>query len=270
MKVTLVTGASGGIGEAIVNKLAARKQNLLLVARNSDKLSLKCKQLMEKFGIDAQFIAADLAKPETPQYIFADIQKRGLEVETLFNNAGIGSGGEFTELSLTSELEMIQLNNSAMVALTHYLLPAMQKRKSGTIVNVASMAAFMPIPYMAVYGATKVFVRSFTEAITEECKPYNIHVMLLCPGLTKTNFNNAAGIENEKGEALTAGAALQTPEQVADEAFEALDKKKNIIISGAKNRLGAKALALIPNAMIAKNIAKTYRKKVTIDLQNKA
>lgn len=224
------------------------------------------RKLIDKFGINAQFFAADLVKPEAPERVFAEVQSRGLEVEMLVNNAGIGSGGAFAELSLKSELEMMQLNNAAMVALTYFCLPAMQKQKKGTIINVASMAAFMPVPYMALYAATKAFVRSFTEAITEECKPYNIHVMLLCPGLTNTNFNQGAGIDNEKGKALTKGASLQTPEQVADEALNALDKKKHFIVSGAKNRLGAASLALLPNSMIAKNMAKTYRKKMGVNL----
>ena len=266
MKVTLITGASGGIGEAFAYRFAERGHNLLLVARNADKLTALCKKLDHKFGINARFVAADLADPEAPAQVFAEVQSRGLEVAVLVNNAGIGSGGAFSELSLKSELEMMQLNNGAMVALTHLCLPAMQKEKMGTIINVASMAALMPVPYMAVYAATKVFVRFFTEAITEECKPYNIHVMLLCPGLTSTNFNNAAGIDNEKGKALTEGASLQTPEQVAEEALSALDKGKHFIVSGAKNRLGAAALALLPNSMIAKNTAKTYRKRLGVPL----
>lgn len=151
-----------------------------------------------------------------------------------------------------------------MVALTHCFLPEMQKNKNGTIVNVASMAAFMPVPYMTVYAATKAFVRSFTQAITEECKPFNVHVMLLCPGLTKTNFNNAAGIDNEKGKALTEKASLQTPEQVADEALKALDKRKHFIVSGAKNRLAVNLLAFIPNSMSAKKIANSYRKRMKL------
>lgn len=264
MKVILITGASGGIGEAIANKLAERKHNLLLVARNADKLAMQCKQLVEKFGINAQFIIADLAKPSSAEQVFAEIQQRGLEIEMLINNAGIGSGGEFSELSLQSELDLIQLNISSLVALTHLFLPQMQKRKSGTIINVASMAAFMPVPYMATYAASKVFVRSFTEAITEEYKPYNIHVMLLCPGLTKTNFNKAAGIQNEKGKGLNTeyNSSTQTPEQVAEEALKALDKGKHFIVSGAMNRFGSKMVALVPNRLIAKGFAKSYRKKI--------
>ncbi len=264
MKVTLLTGASGGIGEALAYQLAERKQNLFLVARNADKLAVQGKSLAKKFGINVQFMAADLAKPETAKQVFAEIQQRSLEIEMLINNAGIGSGGEFSQLSLQSELDLIQLNVSSLVALTHLVLPQMQLRKSGTIINVASMAAFMPVPYMATYAASKAFVRSFTEAITEECKPYTIHVLLLCPGLTKTNFNNAAGIEGEKGKGLGTDdtSAAQTPGQVATEALRALDQKKHFIISGGKNRLGQKAMALVPNAVIAQNFAKSYRKKI--------
>lgn len=264
MKVILITGASGGIGEALTTKLAERKYNLLLVARNAEKLEKQCNQLAEKFSVCAQFISADLAKPEIAEYIFSETQQRGLEIEMLINNAGIGSGGEFSEISLKSELDLIQLNVSSLVALTHLFLPQMQRQKSGTIINVASMAAFMPVPYMSSYAASKAFVRSFTEAITQECKPYNIHVMLLYPGLTKTNFNKAAGIENEKGKGLNTeyNSSTQTPEQVADEALKALEKGKHFIVSGTLNRFGAKMMALVPNSLIAKSFAKSYRKKM--------
>ncbi len=265
MKVTLITGASGGIGEALASKLAQRKQNLLLVARNAGKLSLQCKQLTETFGIGAQFIAADLAQPKAAEAMFAGAQLRGLEIDTLINNAGIGSGGEFSTIKLQPELNLIQLNVSSLVALTHLVLPQMQQRKSGTIINVASMAALMPVPYMATYAASKAFVRSFTEAITEECKPYGIHVLLFCPGLTKTGFNQAAGINNETAKGLGAdysNAPAQTPEAVADEILNAIDKRKHVAIAGARNRIAAKALALLPDSLIALNLANSYRKKL--------
>ncbi len=146
MKTILITGASGGIGEALANKLAERKHNLLLVARNAGKLEKQCKQLVDKFGIDAQFIAADLAKPGTAEQVFAETQQRGLEIEMLINNAGVGSGGALTDIALKSEMDLLQLNISSLVALTHLFLPQMQRRKSGTIINVASVAGFMPIP----------------------------------------------------------------------------------------------------------------------------
>jgi short-subunit dehydrogenase len=261
MKTILITGASGGIGEALANKLAGRKHNLLLVARNAEKLSTQCRQLTDKFGIDAQFIAADLSKAGTSELVFADAERRGLEVEMLINNAGIGSGGALTDIALQSELDLLQLNISSLVALTHLFLPQMQQRRSGTIVNVASMAGFMPIPYMATYAASKMFVRSFTEAISEECKPYNIHVMLLSPGLTRTNFNHASGIEGVRPNVEYKDSSTQSPEQVADEALRALDKGKHFIVSGKRNRWSARAAVLIPNAMITKIYAKSFRKK---------
>lgn len=265
MKVTLITGASGGIGEAIANRLAERKHNLLLIARNSDKLEKQCKQLAETYGISTQFIATDLSISGAAEHIFEETQKRGLEIEMLINNAGIGSGGEFTSLKLKSELDLLQLNISSLVALTHLFLPQMQHRKSGTVINVASMASFMPIPYMATYAASKAFVRSFTQAITQECIPYNVHVMLFCPGLTKTNFNSAAGIDNGTGAALNSdykNAPTQTPEQVAGEVMDALDKNRQFAVSGTMNRVGANLIALIPNSFIARNFAKLYRKKL--------
>ena len=264
MKTTLITGASGGIGEALASRFAARKHNLLLVARNAAKLKAQCQQLAAQFGIDAQYIAADLALPTAPADIFTEVQRRGLEVDVLINNAGIGSGGEFSQLALEAELHLIQLNITALVALTHLLLPPMQARRSGVLVNVASMAALMPVPYMATYAASKAFVRSFTEALTEECKPHNVRVLLLLPGLTKTNFNEAAGLVGGIGKGLNTEytSATQTPEQVADEALKALDAGKQVVISGSLNRLGAKLLALVPNAVTAKRMASSYRQKM--------
>ncbi len=267
MKVILITGASGGIGEAIVNKLAERKKDLLLVARNAEKLNEQCIQLNRRFGIKAQYIATDLSEVGSAQHLFLETQDRGLEIEMLINNAGVGSGGTFSSLMLQSELDLIHLNVSSLVALTHLFLNQMQKRNSGAIVNVASMAAFMPIPYMATYAASKAFVRSFTQSITEECKTYNIEVTLFCPGLTKTNFNTAAGINGEIGKGLSSDydhAPTQTPEEVATELMKALDKKQQFAISGNLNRFGAAMIALIPNKFITLMMAKMYRKRLGI------
>ncbi len=129
-----------------------------------------------------EYIASDLSKSDAAQNIFDETLKRGLEIEMLINNAGVGSGGEFAELDLKSELELIQLNNSSLVSMTHLFIQQMKIRKNGTIINVSSMSAFIPTPYMATYAASKVFVRFFTEALVEECKPLNIHIMLFCPG----------------------------------------------------------------------------------------
>lgn len=264
MKATLITGASGGIGEAIAEKLAKRKQNLVLVARSESKLKVIAERLSKQYSVVVEYIPADLSKAGVAQELYHETIKRQLTIETLINNAGVGSGGEFANLSLDSELEMLQLNISSLVALTHLYLQDMKARKAGTIINVASLASFIPIPYMATYAASKVFVRHFTQALTEECKPYNVHAMLLCPGLTKTNFNNAAGMTGgvEKGLNAEYSNSTQTPGQVADELLNALDKKKHYIVSGQLNRLSARLTVLIPNAFIAKTFGKSYRKKM--------
>ena len=264
MKVVLITGASGGIGEALAMKLAARKHNLLLVARNTNKLETLCKELTEKYRIHAGFIAADLGKPGAADQVYLETLQRGLQVEMLINNAGRGSGGEFANLSLDSELEMLQLNISSLVALSHLFLQGMKARKSGTIINVASMASFIPVPYMATYAASKVFVRHFTQALTQECKPYHVRVMLLTPGLTRTNFNGAAGIRNEieKGLGTEYNGSTQTADQVADELLKAFDRRKDYIVSGRMNRIAAGLSVLLPNAFAARSFAGSYRKKI--------
>lgn len=265
MKYTLVTGASAGIGEALARKLAQRKHNLVLVARNAEKLAEMRKQLQQQYGIQVVFIAADLSKPDAADQIFRETQQQNWEIDALVNNAGIGSGGEFATLSLASELALLQLNNASLVAMTHLFLQPMRERRRGTIINVASMAAFAPIPYMATYAASKAFVRSFTEAIAEECQPDGVHLMLFAPGLTKTNFNESAGINNEKSIGLNSDyqtAVHQTADEVADELLKAWDAKKQFYISGSRNRLGFRLVALIPHPTIARYMARSYRKKL--------
>ncbi|MBS7564782.1 SDR family oxidoreductase [Mucilaginibacter sp. Bleaf8] len=269
MEYTLITGASGGIGEALAHGLAARKHNLVLVARSADKLRELHRILTDKYKTDVKFIAADLSKPDAPRQLFDETQKQGLEISMLINNAGIGSSGEFTDIDLNAELSLLQLNITSMVHLSHLYLAKMKKKRKGTLINIASMTAFMPVPYMATYAASKVFVRSFTEALTQEYKPYGIQVMLLSPGLTRTNFNEAAGLNSEKGNALSSdysNAPTQTPEEVATETLSALDKKKHFHISGSKNRWGMRLLALLPNRMITGFMADSYRKKINQNL----
>ncbi len=147
MNYTLITGASGGIGEALAVKLAAKKHNLILVARNAEKLARLCTNLQETYGVQANYIAADLTKQGTPFQIFDKTQKENWEIHTLVNNAGIGSGGEFAALNLQTELDLMQLNNASLIAMTHLFLQPMRERKGGKIINVASMAAFIPVPF---------------------------------------------------------------------------------------------------------------------------
>lgn len=260
MKVTLITGASGGIGEAIAYKFASIKHNLLLVARNEQKLKALCDELMEKYQIEAQYIVADLGTAEAPKTVFDECQRRGIQVNVLINNAGMGTTGEFYKNSLQAELNMMALNNSAMVSLSHLFLPEMIKNKSGNIINVSSMAGFFPSAFMAVYSASKSFVRTFTQSLTEECRPYNVKVMLFSPGLTSSGFMNSKEMNNDMGKASSNSASAQTPEEVAGEMLEAFEKGKTYHISGGRNRMMIKIMSLFSQARLARNSAKSKRK----------
>src|SRR4026208_1235439 len=192
MNTTLITGASSGIGAAFARKLAGRGRNVLLVARSEDKLIALCNELGRLTSIRAQYLALDLTDPEARSQLFEETKKRDLEIDTLINTAGFGSMNDFANLDLERELEMIELNITAVVDLTHRFLGPMRERKRGTIINVASTAAFQAVPHMATYAATKAFVLSFSEAIAEENRLHGIHVMALCPGVTDTNFFDAS------------------------------------------------------------------------------
>ncbi|MDJ1497855.1 SDR family oxidoreductase [Cytophagaceae bacterium DM2B3-1] len=264
MQVTLLTGASSGIGKALAHQLAAKKQNLVLVARNEQALKQLCEETTAQYGITAHYIVADLSKSDAANFVYAESKKKNLFVNLLINNAGIGSSGEFVHNNLQSELDMLELNNVSLVALCRLFLPDMVTNKSGGIINVGSLASFFPSPYMAAYAASKAFVRSFTEALTEECKPYHVQVMLFSPGFTTTNFMNTPANNNSWGKTLTENAYTQTAEQVATEMIQAWEKKKSFHVSGRINALTIKLISLIPNATIARTFANTKRKKMNL------
>src|SRR5918911_1610120 len=192
MKTTLITGASSGIGEAFARRLAAEGENVLVVARSEDKLASLCNELGRAHNVNAQYVALDLTERDAGSRLFEETEKRGLEVELLINNAGFGSTGDFLSLPLERYLEMIDLNIKALVDLTYRYLGPMRERKRGAIINVASTAAFQPVPFMATYAATKAFVLSFSEALWEENRERGVKVLALCPGVTDTNFFEAA------------------------------------------------------------------------------
>jgi uncharacterized protein len=246
MNTTLITGASSGIGEVFARKLAARGENLLLVARSEDKLSNLCNELGRAHDINAQLVAIDLSEADAGKRLFEETERRGLEVEMLINNAGFGSTGDFTAQEIERELNMIDLNIKALVDLTYrYLLP-MRERKRGAIINVASTAGFQPVPYMSTYAATKAFVLSFSEALWEENRPYGIKVLALCPGVTETNFFEAAKMERPPGR------VVQTPEAVVLTALSALERGKGHVISGWANYLMIESERLVPRSLVAR------------------
>jgi uncharacterized protein len=255
MKTTLITGASSGIGEAFARRLAARGENVVLVARSEGKLAMLCEKLGLAHKVNAQYVALDLTEPEAPARLFEETSGRGLEVETLINNAGFGSMGDFTSLDLERELQMIDLNIKALVALTRYYLQPMRGRKQGTIINVASTAAFQGVPYMATYAATKAFVLSFSEALWDENRPFGVHVMALCPGVTETNFFAAANTDKPPMR------AVQTADQVVDTALTGLKREKSHIVSGWANYLMTESERLVPRWIVARIAGKAMRPK---------
>ena len=255
MNTTLITGASSGIGAAFARKLAARGRNVFLVARSEDKLIALCNELGRLTSIRAQYLALDLRDPEARLQLFEETKKRELEIDTLINNAGFGSMGDFAKLDLERELEMIELNISAVVELTHRFLGPMRERKRGTIINVASTAGFQPVPYMATYAATKAFVLSFSEALWDENRMHGIHVMALCPGVTETNFFDAAGIDRPPMR------AVQTPEEVVETALRALPRKKSLVISGWANWFVVEAERFLPRSAVTKVAGNALRSR---------
>lgn len=257
MKFTLITGASSGIGEAFARKLAADEHNLVLAARSEKKLHELCDELMLEHKITAHYVALDLTETEADSRLFEETERHGFEVEWLINNAGFGSMGDFARLELERELEMINLNISALVALTHRYLKKMRERGRGTIINVSSSASFQPIPFMATYAATKAFVTSFSEALSEENRSYGIRVQALCPGPTETRFFEAARIKDPiqvKG--------MQTPEEVVEASLKALRRGKTVAVSGWSNYIGSVLGSFVPNSLVTRVVGNALRPKI--------
>ncbi|HEX5891166.1 MAG TPA: SDR family oxidoreductase [Pyrinomonadaceae bacterium] len=255
MNTTLITGASSGIGAAFARKLAKRGRNVLLVARSEEKLIALCNEIGRVSGIRAQYIAIDLNEQNATYRLFEETQKRGLTIDMLVNNAGYGSMGEFADQERERELDMIDLNVKTLVDLTYRFLGPMRERRQGTIINVASTAAFQAVPFMATYAATKAFVLSFSEALWEENRGHGIHVLALCPGVTDTNFFEASKIDRPPMR------TVQTAEEVVDAALRGLARRKSVVISGWTNWLTVEIQRFVPRAFVTKFVGRTFRSR---------
>jgi uncharacterized protein len=253
MKTSLVTGASGGIGEAFARRLAARGDNLLLVARSAEKLANLCSELGRAHGVNAQYVALDLSQHDAPKRLFEEAWGRGLEIDLLINNAGFGLIGDFEENRLDRQLNMIDLNVRALTELCHCFLGPMRERRRGAIINVASTAAFQSVPYFAVYAATKSYVLSLSEALWDENRKYGIKVLALCPGVTDTGFFEAAKFDKPNMR------AVQTPEEVVETGLKALASGRSHVISGWTNYLMTEAERLIPRTVITRIAGRALR-----------
>ncbi len=197
-KTALITGASGGIGKAFAELLAAEDYDLVLVARNADELNRIAGMEMTKNQTKVTPIPLDLSAVGAVEKLVADLAERNIQPDIIINNAGVGLVGEASELSLDQQLQMIDLNIRALTAITLKFLPAMKKRNAGGIINVSSVAAFLPGPYMSVYYASKAYVQSFSDSLAEELKTSKVRVMTLCPGPVDTGFQSAAGLDTKR------------------------------------------------------------------------
>lgn len=251
-KTALITGASSGIGEAFAHALAQRGMSVILVARSEERLRTLAQDIIQKHSVRAEVLAADLGRADAAKFLQETIHQRGLTVDLLVNNAGFGTRGYFESLDPLREHQEILLNVAAVVSLTHAFLPDILARGGGGLINVASTAAFQPVPFMAVYGASKAFVLSFSEALTEEYRGRDLRVVALCPGNTETPFHSTVGEENTFGKSRTA-------EQVVSTGLRALDGKGGVIVDGAANGLTAFLPNLLPRAVIARLAGNAFR-----------
>ena len=228
---TVITGASSGIGEALAHLFAREQQALVLVARRKDKLEGLAKALNSKYGVKVHVIALDLQQIGAAAQLMNEVSNLKLTVDTLVNNAGFGVSAPFAKSDASQTSGMMQLNMVALTELTHMVLPMMLERGHGRIMNIASVVAFQPCPYFAVYAATKAYVLSFTEALAEEMRGRGILVTAVCPGSTATEFHDVA---HTKGSLLT--QIQDTAETVAEEGYKALNNGKSVVVNGLMNK----------------------------------
>lgn len=231
IKTALITGASSGIGAAFARELARRHYNLILVARSPDPLNTLAQQLRNEYPIQVEVIIQDLEQPQAATRVYQTVKDRGLTIDLLINNAGCGDYGPFASRRRSRQLEMIHLNIAALVELTHCVLPEMQQRRSGSIINVASIAGFQPLPYLSVYAASKAFVLSFSEALWSENIEFNLRIQALCPGPTYSNFFQKAGFPDPLKN-TDKRVTIIPPETVVQDSLRGLEKNQPVVVTG--------------------------------------
>ena len=241
-KWALVTGASSGIGAAFAKELARAGVHVVLVARRLERLETLGTQLSKDYGIQTVALASDLAVSGAAHAMTEELDSRGVEVALLVNNAGLGPAGAFSDETLTSATNSIQVNITALTELTYIFIQKMKNRRSGNVILVGSVNAFMSVPLFAVYSATKAYVRSFGEAVAEECRQDNVFVTVVHPGGTRTEFMDVANMTVPK----TMQTGLMTAETVAQIGLRGAHRGQISVVTGLMNRLFATLLTFIP------------------------
>lgn len=256
MAYTLITGASSGIGWELAHVFAEKGHDLILVARTDSKLMELKKDLESRYKIKAEVRPCDLSSADGPQELFR--QTQGLEVNVLINNAGFGDHGTFAEANWKRQKDMIQVNITSLTELTHLFLPPMIQKNSGKILNVASTAAFLPGPLMAVYYATKAFVLSFSEALYEELRQTGVTVTALCPGPTESGFQKAAHLEKV---ALFEKVNLPSSREVAVFGYKVLFQGKPVAVHGTMNKLLTSSVRMVPRSLPRRLVKRLQKKR---------
>ncbi|HET9785474.1 MAG TPA: SDR family oxidoreductase [Terriglobales bacterium] len=246
----LITGATGGIGSALAEALAAEGRSLLLTGRRQPLLE-QLQARLRRPGIEVRTLVTDLNRAGAGP-LMAELQARDWQVDLLINNAGLGSCGYFSDLDLARELEIVQVNVAALVELTRGCVPAMVARGTGAVMNVASTAAFQPVPGLATYAASKAFVLSFSRALHEELRGHGVHVMALCPGPTETGFFEVAGARPRP--------PIQTPAQVAELALRGLRERRAVVVCGGRNRALAALTPRLPAGLVTRVAGRGIRR----------
>ena len=256
-RCALITGASTGIGYEFAKLFARDGYGLVLVARDEPRLAQVKAELEEQYHAPVKIISKDLARPQAPEELFAELGREGAAIDILVNNAGFGTHGLFAEADPASQLQMMQVNMAALTHLTRLVLPGMVARRSGKILNVASTAAFQPGPLMAVYYATKAYVLSFSEALANELQGTGVRVTVLCPGPTRTEFQRRAGVEETK---LMTGQVMGA-RAVAVAGYRGLMAGTTVVIPGMRNRLLAFAVKYLPRPLVIRAVRKIQEKR---------
>ena len=260
IKTALVTGGSSGIGYELAKLFAADGYNLVLVARDRDRLANVAKELEESHSCRVAVLPKDLTVSRAPDEILEELQVNGVEIDVLVNNAGVGAHVAFHESDTQRMLDMIQLNVVALVHLTRLVLPRMVHRGAGRILNVSSLAAYQPGPFKAIYNASKAFVTSFSEAVSTELEGTGVTLTTLAPGLTITEFHERGGM-TRSGLASKAGIVMSAA-QVAKIGYDATMSGKRTVITGFRNRASALALGrILPKGLVLRIMSRINRSR---------
>lgn len=252
-KTALVTGASGGLGLAIAELLAARSWDLVLVSRSKKKLDAAAADLSKRFGVRAHVITADLSKPAAPEALWRACAKKKLVVDMLVNNAGAGLVGDHVFMDARAVDDMIRLNVNALTALSMRFGRDMKARKSGMILNIASLVSQLPVPFFTAYGATKAYVVNYSRALRSELAPFGVSVTCVLPGFIDTGFEKSAGIRSASYSKMAKSLGMSA-EAVANVSVRAVLKRRALAVTGVKNSIAYWVLKLVPKQLIS-NIA---------------